>query len=77
MVRSEEKRMEASIPDHVRENLSKLHEERELSSLSPEQLQKLSGVRADIIRAYENGTGTPTRSKYNKLAEFFGWEEWE
>ena len=68
--------METSIPEHVKRNLSKLHEERESKSLSPEQLQRLSGVRADIIRAYESGTGTPTRSKYNKLAEIFGWEEW-
>ena len=36
-----------------------------------------TGVRADIIRAYEEGKGRPTRSKYNKLAEFFGWEAWQ
>ena len=69
--------MKISIPAHVRENLSKLQEEREFYNLSPEQLQEHSGVRADIIRAYESGTGTPTRSKYNKLAELFDWEEWE
>ena len=69
--------METSIPEHVSGNLSKLQEERESKSLSPEDLQKLSGVRADIIRAYESGTGTPTRSKYNKLAKVFDWEEWE
>ena len=72
--------MEANIPEYVRGNLSKLQEERERKSLSPEDLQRLSGVRADIIRAYESGTGTPTRSKYNKLAkvfDVFDWEEWE
>ena len=69
--------MKISIPAHVRENLSKLQEEREFYNLSPEQLQEHSGVRADIIRAYESGTGTPTRSKYNKLAELFDWEEWK
>ena len=69
--------METSIPDHVKGNLSKLHEERERESLSPKQLQELSGVRADIIRAYEEGKGRPTRSKYNKLAEIFDWEEWK
>ena len=68
--------MEASIPEYVMGNLTKLQEERERKSLSPEDLQRLSGVRADIILAYESGTGTPTRSKYNKLAKVFDWEEW-
>ena len=69
--------MEASIPEYVMGNLTKLQEERERKSLSPEDLQRLSGVRADIILAYESGTGRPTRSKYNKLAKFFNWEEWK
>lgn len=71
------KRMETNIPAHVSKNLSKLREEREYYGVSPEELQKSSGVRADIIRAYEEGKGRPTRSKYNKLAEIFDWEEWE
>ncbi len=31
---------------------------------------------SESFRAYEEGKGRSTRSKYNKLAEFFGWEVW-
>lgn len=68
---------DSNIPSHVSENLFKLESERVFYSLSREQLQELSGVRADIIKAYEEGKGRPTRSKYNKLAEIFDWEEWK
>lgn len=65
------------IPVLVKECLDNLAYERELLGLSREELQKATGVRADIIRAYEKGKGRPTRSKYNKLAAFFDWEAWE
>lgn len=66
-----------SIPEHVANNLYMLAYERELRGLSSRELQKRTGVREDIIVAYESGKGRPTASKYNKLAEFFGWEVWK
>ena len=69
--------MNKEIPAQVKENLYNLAYERELLGLSREELQRATGVRADIIRAYEEGKGSPTRSKYNKLADFFGWEQWQ
>ena len=69
--------MNKEIPAQVKESLYNLAYERELLGLSREELQRATGVRADIIRAYEEGKGSPTRSKYNKLADFFGWEQWQ
>ena len=63
--------MSEQIPEHVKECLYDLAYERELLGLTQEELQSATGVRADIIRAYEEGKGRQTRSKYNKLAEFF------
>lgn len=67
---------EVEIPAHVHANLAQLLTLRGKRRLTTKELQKLSGVREEIIMAYENGTGNPTKSKYNKLAEIFGWEEW-
>ena len=69
--------MSEQIPAQVEEYLYNLAYERELMHLTREELQSATGVRADIIRAYEEGKGRPTHSKYNKLAEFFGWEVWQ
>ena len=69
--------MSEQIPAQVEECLYSLAYERGLLGLTREELQSATGVRADIIRAYEEGKGRPTRSKYNKLAEFFGWEVWQ
>ena len=69
--------MSEHIPAQVEEGLFNLAYERWSLGLTREELQTATGVRADIIRAYEEGKGRPTRSKYNKLAEFFGWEVWE
>lgn len=68
--------MEEQIPTFVRQGMSNLANERELRGLTREELQSATGVRADIIKAYEEGRGRPTKSKYNKLAEFVGWEVW-
>ena len=68
--------MNEQVPAGVMESLYSLAYERELLGLTQEELQSATGVRADIIRAYEEGKGYPTRSKNNKLAEFFGWEAW-
>lgn len=65
------------IPEHVRLSLSRLQEERGKSGISRTELHKLSGVRENIIAAYEEGKGTPTKSKYNRLAEIFDWELWD
>ena len=67
----------AEIPAHVRANLAGLYQLREKRRFSLKDLQVLSGVRADIIKAWENGTGTPTKSKYNKLSPIFNWRDWE
>ena len=64
------------IPAHVKKNLNTLASQREEQGMSRKDLQKVSGVREDIIAAYEEGRGRPTRSKYNKLAEYFSWEAW-
>lgn len=69
--------MRLEIPEHVSASLAKLQHERENKGLSKKELQKLTGVREEIITAYESGTGHPTRSKYNRLAEIFGWEAWK
>ena len=69
--------MSEHIPAQVEEGLYNLAYERWSLGLTREKLQTATGVRADIIRTYEEGKGRPTRSKYNKLAEFFGWEVWE
>ena len=69
--------MTNEIPEHVRKNLAGLKDLRERRHFSLKELQILTGVRQDIIQAYENGTGTPTRSKYNKLTAIFGWKDWE
>ena len=69
--------MRHEIPEHVSESLSRLQQERENKGLSKKELQKLTGVREEIITAYEIGTGQPTRSKYNRIAEIFGWEAWK
>ena len=65
------------IPAHVKECLFNLAYERGLRNLTREELQRATGVREDILRAYEEGRGRPTKSKYNKLAEFFGWTVWQ
>ncbi len=64
-------------PKFVREYLNTLEQERERMGISVEELSELSGVRKDILAAYEAGAGRPTPSKYNKLAEVFSWEAWE
>ena len=69
--------MRVEIPAHVRAFLQKLQQERENKGLSKKELQKLTGVREEIITAYESGVGQPTRSKYNRIAEIFGWEAWK
>ena len=69
--------MNKEMPAQVKESLYNLASERELRGLTREELQRATGVRADILRAYEEGKGSPTRSKYNNLAEFFGWEVWQ
>lgn len=69
--------MTNEIPEHVRRNLAGLRDLREKRRFTLKDLQVLSGVRQDIIEAYENGTGTPTKSKYNKLTAIFGWKDWE
>ena len=69
--------MRFEIPEHVSKSLLKLKEEREKRGLSRIELQKLTAVREEIITAYESGTRQPTWSKYNRLAEIFGWEVWK
>lgn len=69
--------MRLEIPEHVRASLAKLQHERENKVLSKKELQKLTGGREEIITAYESGTRQPTWSKYNRLAEIFGWEAWK
>ena len=69
--------MTNEIPEHVRRNLAGLKDLRERRHFSLKELQILTGVRQDIIQAYENGTGTPTKSKNNKLTAIFGWKDWE
>ncbi len=64
-------------PKFVMEYLNTLEQERERMGISIEELSKLSGVRKDILLAYEAGTGRPTPSKYNRLAEVFSWEVWQ
>ena len=65
------------IPAHVKQCLYNLAYERGLRNLTRKELAKLTGVREDIIGAYEEGKGRPTKSKYNKLAALFEWREWE
>ena len=69
--------MTNEIPAHVRRNLAGLQNLRERRNFSLKDLQILTGVRQEIIQAYENGTGTPTKSKYNKLADILNWEYWQ
>lgn len=69
--------MTNEIPEHVRKNLAGLKNLREKRHFTLKELQKLTGVREEIITAYEDGTGTPTKSKYNKLTAIFGWKDWE
>lgn len=68
--------MTNEIPEHVRRNLAGLRDLREKRNFTLRELQVLTGVRQDIIHAYENGTGTPTPSKYDKLADIFNWKYW-
>ena len=65
------------VPEHVKNNLYLLAYEREQRGLSHRELQKLTGVREDILVAYESGKVLPTAGKYNRLAEYFGWEVWQ
>lgn len=65
------------IPAQVKECLSNLANKREQRNLTRKEVARLTGVREDIIGAYEEGRGRPTQSKYNKLAAFFGWETWQ
>ena len=65
------------VPAFVKQMLFNLAYERGLRNLTREELQRATGVREDILRAYEEGRGRPTKSKYNKLAEFFGWTVWQ
>lgn len=69
--------MTSEIPAHVRRNLAGLRDLREKRNITLKDLQILTGVRQEIINAYENGTGTPTPSKYNKITPIFGWKDWE
>ncbi len=69
--------MNNDVPSMVKQNLCAMAEERARLGITADELRHLSGVRKDIIEAYEAGTGTPTKSKYNKLAFIFGWEVWE
>lgn len=65
------------VPAMVEANLHALPKERARLGLTIQQLAKQSGVRKEIIEAYEAGTGIPTESKYDKLASVFGWKTWE
>lgn len=69
--------MNEQLPAEVKESLYNLAYERKLLGLTREELQSATGVRAEIIRAYEKGTGCPTKSQYNKLAAFFEWRAWQ
>lgn len=62
--------------DFIIDNLSELKKLRIERGMTIEELSKVTGVRRDIILAYEEGRGSPTMAKYNKLAEFFGWKLW-
>ena len=65
------------IPVMVQAYLHALPKERVRLGLTVQELAKRAGVRKEIIEAYEAGTGTPTKSKYDKLASVFGWETWQ
>ena len=69
--------MNDNVPSMVKENLCSMAAERARLGITVDELRELSGVRKEIIEAYEAGKGTPTKSKYNKLAFIFGWEAWQ
>ena len=69
--------MTKDVPVMVKAYLRALPKERARLGLTVQDLAKQSGVRKEIIEAYEAGTRTPTRSKYDKLAGVFNWEAWQ
>ena len=66
-----------SAPLFVRENIDMMAEYRTRNGQTRGDVARMSGVKHDYISQYERGYCYPNKEHYNKLAEFFGWEEWE
>ncbi len=57
-------------------NIEKLRARRKKLELTQEQLGREVSIAEEVICRYERRTHLPMRKNYNKLAKFFGWEEW-
>ena len=66
-----------SAPLFVIENIDMMPEFRSRNGQTRGDVAKMSGVKHDYISQYERGYCYPNKEHYNKLAEFFGWEEWK
>lgn len=65
-----------SRPDFVTENIYRLADFRKKAGITQRGLAEKLGISISLINGYENFS-FPPKEKYNKLAEFFGWQKWE
>ena len=69
-------RYKSTRPDFVVENIYRLADFRKKAGITQRELAETAGIAISLINGYENFS-FPTKEKYNKLAEFFGWQKWE
>lgn len=62
-------------PDFVINNIHRLADFRKAQGLTQSELARKLDMSQGSIYSYED-FAYPTRERYNKLAEFFGWQKW-
>ena len=63
-------------PDFVMNNIHRLADFRKARGLTKSELAMKLGMSTGSISSYED-FAYPTQERYNKLADFFGWQKWE
>ncbi len=64
-------------PPYVIGNVSRMWTLYLKQGITRKDVATVAQVSERAIRNYEDGKQYPSRSTYNKLAAFFGWEVWQ
>lgn len=70
-------RRKFTVPPFVIQNIDTLQDMRGEKGLSRHNIANITGILYQCILQYENGYSYPNKENYNKLAKYFGWEEWD
>ena len=65
------------MPTFVRNNMMHMWVLYLKQGITRKDVATVAQVSERAIRNYEDGKQYPSRSTYNKLAAFFGWEVWQ